>query len=79
MRIKRVKRITEILLIFLGAALLLVAFYAYELKLDNNSVMGNGRKALALIGAGCLLLAAVSMAAATIRLHNMNRNLAELS
>jgi hypothetical protein len=56
MRFKRVKGVTEIFLALLGIGMLLVAFYAYELKLDNNATMGNQRKVLALMGGGCLTL-----------------------
>ncbi len=44
------------LLLFSGAALL-IAFFAYQLHLDNNVVMGNSRKVLAVFGFLCLGLA----------------------
>lgn len=67
MRFKRVKSLTEILLAFIGSGMLLVAFYAYDLKLDNNPTMGSQRKALALMGVGCLALAVAGLASNRIR------------
>ena len=57
-RLRRVKRITALLLLFICLSMLLVAFFAYELNLDNNPVMGNQRKVLAMMGAAGLLVAA---------------------
>jgi len=57
MRLKFIKVITVLLLVLTGLAMLLLAIYAYELKLDNNPVMGSQRKVLALAGAACLALA----------------------
>ncbi len=50
----------QITLAFLGLGMLIVAFYAFELKLDNNPAMGRQRKILALLGLGCLLLVIMS-------------------
>jgi len=67
MRFNRIKGAIETLLAFLGVGMLLVAVYAYELKLDNNPTMGSQRKLLALLGFCCLVLAVVGMASNRIR------------
>ncbi len=56
MRKKRAVILARILLPLLGIAAIIVAFFAYQLGLDNNPVMGNGRKILAAGGAFLLLL-----------------------
>jgi hypothetical protein len=66
MRFKQVKLFIETILAFLGAGMLFVAFYAYELKLDNNPTMGGQRKVLALLGGACLILAVGSAASKQI-------------
>lgn len=61
-RFDLVKLIIAILLILIGLTMVLVAFFAYELNLDNNPVMGSQRKVLAWLGAGSLFLAAGTVA-----------------
>jgi hypothetical protein len=67
MRFKRVTGAIEIILAFLGVGMLLVAVYAYDLKLDNNPTMGSQRKWLALLGLCCLVQAVVGLASNKIR------------
>lgn len=57
MRFRWVRWIVVTLLACLGAGMLVVAFLAYQLRLDNNVVMGRGRTVLAIVGGLCLLLA----------------------
>jgi hypothetical protein len=51
MRVKWAKRIAGLGLIFIGTTLLIVAFFAYQLHIDHNQVMGPNRIALAFLGA----------------------------
>jgi hypothetical protein len=62
MRYTRLKKIAIILLAFAGLLMLLLAIFAYNLKLDNNPAMGAQRKALALAGLACLAFAAAWLA-----------------
>lgn len=66
-RLDQVKTITSLLLLLIGLVMMIVAFFAYELNLDNNQQMGGQRKVLALLGAGCILLAAALPASKWIR------------
>jgi hypothetical protein len=50
MRFKRFRLITVISLLLFSSFALLIAFFAYQLHLDNNIVMGNSRKLLAFLG-----------------------------
>ncbi|MHC1781426.1 MAG: hypothetical protein AB9891_01460 [Anaerolineaceae bacterium] len=51
MRKKRAVRIANVLLPLLGCTAILVAVFSFQLGLDNNPVMGSGRKTLAAFGA----------------------------
>jgi hypothetical protein len=57
MRLRRAKIVTETLLAVLGVGSLIIAFFAYQLRLDHNRIMGPGRTILAVFGGGCLLMA----------------------
>lgn len=56
MRKRKAIIVTAVLLIALGAAAILIGFYAYQLGLDNNPVMGPKRKFLIALGVFLLLL-----------------------
>src|SRR5665648_107365 len=66
-RLSRVKTVTSLILLLIGLAMIAVAFFAYELNLDNNPQMGSQRKVLALLGVGCIFLAAALLASKWIR------------
>ncbi len=57
MRYKKFRLVTAITLLLFSGFSLLVAFFAYQLHLDNNEVMGNSRKLLAFLGICSLGLA----------------------
>jgi len=60
MRLKRIKKITAIILALSGLGMIVVACFAYNLGLDNNPTMGAQRKLMALGGVACILLSAAS-------------------
>ena len=55
MRYRRFKLISTLLFLLLGAAVLTVALFAYQLGLDNNPTPGRLRKVMALVGVLFLL------------------------
>ena len=56
-RLDKVKNAVSLLLVLTGLAMTAIAFFAFELKLDNNPQMGAQRKTLAILGIICLFLA----------------------
>jgi hypothetical protein len=61
MRLRKAKIISAILFICLGTAALAVAFFAFQLGLDNNAVMGSKRKLLVFTGVLLILLPALAL------------------
>ena len=59
MRLRRAKKLSGIALAILGLGMLAIAFFAFELGLDNNRAMGGGRAFLACLGALSLALALI--------------------
>ena len=66
-RLKKIKTAASLLLVLIGLAMTAIAFFAYELKLDNNPQMGAQRKMLAILGIICLFLAVSLMVSKRIR------------
>ena len=57
MRFKKFRLVAAVSLLVLGGLALLVGFFAFQLHLDNNSIMGNSGKFLAILGALSLIFA----------------------
>jgi hypothetical protein len=78
MRYQKVKLITLLTLGFFGIFTLVVAFFAFQLHLDNNVVMGKGRISLAIIGAFLIIFVIFGFFSKRLRESNFTREIKKI-